>query len=176
MSSIDVYALIAMITFFQLCSINSSAGCSQCSWKARSQCTCKSRLDTPLRCLNLCYFLESGLSAIFFSFVLTVHSANHQLPCINKMYSRTSYARRVTWKVNENNMDVTITLTASLPSTFVMKTFISQSVISLFQSGLHPLLSSFKGNILTEHSKAIMVLYTSWRGRAQNEVPSIHFP
>lgn len=92
------------------------------------------------------------------------------------MYSRTSYARRVTWKVNENNMDVTITLTTSLPSTFAMKTFISQSVISLFQSGLHPLLSSFKGNILTEHSKAIMVLCTSWRGRAQNEVPSIHFP
>lgn len=72
-------------------------------------------------------------------------------------------------------MDVTITLTASLPSTFAMKTFISQSVISLFQSGLHPLLSSYKGNILTERSKT-MVLDTSWRGRAQNEVPSIHFP
>ena len=62
-------------------------------------------------------------------------------------------------------MDVTITLTASLPSAFAMKTFISQSVISqsvisLFQSGLHPLLSSYKGNILTERSKT-MVLDTS---------------
>ena len=70
------------------------------------------------------------------------------------MYSRTSYARRVTWKVNENNMDVTITLTTSLPSTFAMKTFISQSVISLFQSGLHPLLSFFQGQHLDRTLKS----------------------
>ena len=64
MSSINVHALIAMIIFFQLWSINSAAGCSQCSWKTRLQWTCKSRLDSPLRLLNLCYFLQSGFSAI----------------------------------------------------------------------------------------------------------------